>query len=368
MQCTPSMAKMLLMDTESSNAIKKLEYMLIGGEAFPVNLADQLTEIVEGTVLNMYGPTETTIWSSVHKVDSIEDTIPIGKPISNTDIFILDSHNQLTPIGVPGELCIGGEGVVRGYLDRPELTSERFIQVNLNGKERSQRLYKTGDLVRYRKDGVLEFLGRLDHQVKIRGYRIELGEIETALEKYGQIREAVVIAREDTLGDKKLVAYIIAIAGAVPSIFELRNYLKDILPEYMVPAMFVVMKELPLTPNGKVDRKALPAPDSERLDLNAEFMEPRTQTEKTLGEIWSSVLGIEKIGVRDNFFELGGHSLSAVQITAKIHQLFNVDLSLQTFFQSSTLEDLASAVEEKLLEQTSGDDLEQLLKEIENSK
>jgi acyl-coenzyme A synthetase/AMP-(fatty) acid ligase/acyl carrier protein len=362
------MAKMLLMDKKSAESLRNLEYILIGGEAFPINLAKQLFQITSANILNMYGPTETTIWSSVHKLDDTEENIPIGKPITNTTMFILDNHNQPLPIGVPGELFIGGEGVVRGYFQRPDLTSERFIQLQLNGNDKNYRLYKTGDLACFRNNGVIDFLGRIDHQVKIRGYRIELGEIETALEKLKNVREAVVIAREDTDGNKNLVAYVVPTSSSNPTVLELRNFLKELLPEYMIPSTFIFIKELPLTPNGKVDRKALPAPDIARPDFAEEFLVPRTHTERTLAELWSSVLGIEKIGVLGNFFELGGHSLSAVQITLKIHQHFNVDISLRTFFQSHTLEELASAVEERLLEKASGEDLEQLLNELENSK
>ncbi len=364
MQCTPSMAKMLLLDENSASLLKKLEYLLIGGEAFPVSLAEQLSGIVSGKILNMYGPTETTIWSSTYTIDGKVDSVPIGRPIANTQIFILDSNNQPTPIGVPGELCIGGEGVVRGYFQRPELTAQRFIETQFFNHDSSAKLYKTGDMAVYRPDGIIEFLGRFDHQVKIRGYRIELGEIETVLEKHPSLREVVVIAREDTPGDKRLTAYLVCSSKTKPSIMELRNYLKAALPDYMIPPVFVFMDELPLTPNGKVDRKALPKPEGERPDQQDNFIGPRTSTEKTIADLWSSVLGIEKIGIHDNFFDLGGHSLSAVQVTVKIHQAYNIDLTLQSFFQSASLEELAVAVEEKLLESTGEEKLKQLLSEI----
>jgi natural product biosynthesis luciferase-like monooxygenase protein len=208
MQCTPSMAKMLLLTDDSRNALKDLQYLMVGGEAFPVSLANELKELIDGQLLNMYGPTETTIWSSTYKLDGVADSVPIGRPITNTEIFLLDSTQQPVPMGVPGELCIGGEGVVRGYFERPELTNERFIPHPFS-KNKSARIYRTGDLACYRKDGIIDFLGRLDHQVKVRGYRIELGEIETALEKHPLIREAVVIAREDTPGAKRLVASLV---------------------------------------------------------------------------------------------------------------------------------------------------------------
>jgi len=368
LQCTPSMAKMIVLENESKNSLKNLEYLMIGGEVFPVNLAQQLLQTMNGKILNMYGPTETTIWSSTYKLDGATESIPIGSPIANTEIYLLDKHRQLVPIGIPGELCIGGEGVVKGYFERQELTDEKFINNPFDSKNKSKKLYKTGDLACYRNDGTIEFLGRLDQQVKIRGYRIELGEIETTLEKYPLIREAIVIAREDIPGDKKLVAYLVKENGTDLAITDLRAMLMKSLPEYMIPSAFVFLQEMPLTPNGKVDKQALPAPEADRPDIGKEFAAPRTSTEKTLAELWGQVLGIDEIGVFDNFFELGGHSLSAVQVTVKIHQAFHIDLSLQKFFQSSNLEELANAVDEKLLELAGGDQLEQLLGEVENSE
>lgn len=365
-QCTPSMARMLLLDENSKQALKNLEYMLIGGEAFPVSLAKELQGIFKGKILNMYGPTETTIWSSIHQVNDESSTIPIGKPIANTEMFILDNYQQFVPIGTPGELCIGGDGVVRGYLQRPELTSEKFIDFNFNGY--NKKIYRTGDLAKFNSDGVIEFLGRLDHQVKIRGYRIELGEIETVLEKHSLIREAVVIAREDIPGDKKLVAYIVSENGSKLLITDMRNFLMEKLPEYMVPSVFVFLTSFPKTPNGKVDRKALPAPEDERPDINKEFVLPKTISEKQLAQIWSEILGIGKIGLYDNFFELGGHSLSAVQAVVKIHQSFNIDLSLQNFFQAGNLKELAVVVEEKILEQTDKNHIQNVLQEVEKSR
>jgi acyl-CoA synthetase (AMP-forming)/AMP-acid ligase II/acyl carrier protein len=358
------MAKMLLLNEDSKAAFKKLDFLMIGGETFPVNLANQLGEIVDGEILNMYGPTETTIWSSTFKLNGELDSVPIGKPIANTEFFLLDENQQLVPIGVPGELYIGGEGVVRGYFQRPGLTNDRFIQHPFkNGNV--DKVYKTGDLACYNKDGVIEFLGRLDHQVKIRGYRIELGEIETALEKHSLIREAVVIAREDTPGDKRLVAYMVSETPSNPAISDLRDYLKEKLPEYMIPSTYEFMVVFPLTPNGKVDRLSLPAPEMDRPEMEQEFIAPRTQSEKNLAKLWSEVLNIEEISIQDNFFDLGGHSLSAVQVTVKIAQAYNVELSLQAFFQASTLADLATKLEEKLIEQAEADQLEELLREVE---
>lgn len=366
MQCTPSMARMLLLDSGSKHALKNLEYLLIGGEAFPVSLSKELREVFRGKLLNMYGPTETTIWSTIYAVDNEMETIPIGKPIANTEIFIMDKYQQMVPIGTPGELCIGGEGVVRGYFQRPELTSEKFIHYTFNGY--NKKIYRTGDLARYNSDGLIEFIGRLDHQVKIRGYRIELGEIETILEKHPQVREAAVIAREDLPGDKKLVAYVVSEKSVKPSTTDLRKYLMEILPEYMLPSVFVFMQNLPTTPNGKVDRKALPAPEDERPDLGKEFISPKSNTEKQIAQLWSQVLGIGNIGLQDNFFDLGGHSLSAVQAVVKIHQTFHIDLSLQSFFQAGHLKELAAIIDEKILELADKNHMQQLLHEIENSK
>jgi len=364
MQCTPSMAKMLLLNEDSKAAFKKLNFLMIGGEAFPVSLANQLGEIVDGEILNMYGPTETTIWSSTFKLNGELDSVPIGKPIANTEIFLLDENQQLVPIGVPGELCIGGDGVVRGYFQRPELTDERFIPHPFNNKN-GNKVYRTGDLACYKKDGVIEFLGRLDHQVKIRGYRIELGEIETVLEKNSLIREAVVIAREDTPGDKKLVAYMVSATQSHPSILDLRKYLKEKLPEYMIPSAYVFMEIFPLTPNSKVDRLSLPAPEIKRLETKREFSAPRTHTEKSLAKLWSEVLNIKKISVQDNFFDLGGHSLSAIQITSQMQKKLNVNIPLQTFFDYPTIAGLSNKVEAELFKSTSGKDMEKLLNEIE---
>ncbi len=345
-QCTPSMARMLLLDNRAKNSFKNLDYLLIGGEAFPASLAKELSEIVQGKIFNMYGPTETTIWSTVHQLNREKESIPIGKPIANTQIFILDKHQQLNPIGVPGELCIGGDGVVRGYFARPELTAEKFVQINFN--EKKIRIYRTGDLARYRENGVIDFIGRLDFQVKIRGYRIELGEIESVLEKHPQVRQAVIVSREDTAGDKILVAYLVVTKNSNLSNANLRTYLLEKLPDYMVPSVFVFLQKMPTTPNGKIDRNSLPLPDAERPDIGKDFIVPQKPTEKKIAEIWSQILNINSISLNDSFFELGGHSLSAVQAVIKIQQIFGVDLSMLSFFQSSTLKELAAAIDEKL--------------------
>ena len=350
LQCTPSMAKMLTMDKRSENAIKKLENFLVGGEAFPVNLAKQLSNLVEGNVFNMYGPTETTIWSTTSPVKDIENVVPIGRPIANTDVYVVDSDLNLVPVGVPGELCIGGEGVVRGYYKRPELTAERFVNDHFKNDD-DARMYRTGDLVRYRPDGVIDYIGRIDHQVKVRGYRIELGEIETILSEYGPIQEAVVIARKDIADDPVLVAYYIPKEGKALPDADMKAHLGEKLPDYMVPGLFASLSEFPLTPNGKIDRKALPKPSNQKAEASDDFVAASTEVETELARMWSKVLGVDNISVNDNFFTLGGHSLSAVQVTYQINQKFNVEISLPEFFKTNTIKGLAGIIDSKVSEQ-----------------
>jgi amino acid adenylation domain-containing protein len=275
-------------------------------------------------------------------------SVPIGKAIYNTRVYVLNEYMQPVPAGAAGELYIGGEGVARGYMNRPGLTAERFIPDPFSNKP-GARLYKTGDLVRYLKDGIMEFIGRVDNQVKIRGYRIELGEIEIVLIRNEQINDCVVLAREDIPGDRRLVAYYITEGQADPSITELRNFLKEELPDYMIPAAFVMLDEFPLTPNGKVDRKALPQPDFSRPDLESEFVAPRTEDEKRLAEIWMNILNIEKVGIHDNFFELGGHSLIATQFIARIRDAFGVELPLRALFESPTIIGLIHEIDQARL-------------------
>ncbi|NEO81590.1 non-ribosomal peptide synthetase, partial [Moorena sp. SIO4G3] len=291
-------------------------------------------------VYNLYGPSEDTTYSTQAKlVQGATEAPSIGRPIANTQVYILDSHLQPVPIGVPGELYIGGDGLARGYLNRQELTSEKFIP-NPLCNSKSERLYKTGDLARYLPDGNIEFLGRIDNQVKIRGFRIELGEIESVLSSHPQIQQTVVIAREDIPGNKRLVAYIVSEEESLTT-NQVREFLKQKLPDYMVPSAFVTLDTLPLTPNGKVDRKALPTPEGEITREN-EYVAPRTTIELELTQIWSEVLNLTSVGVQDNFFELGGNSLIAVGLMSKIQQRFHINLPLATLFQSPTIEQLAS--------------------------
>ena len=265
--------------------------------------------------------------------------ISIGQPIANTVIYILDSHLQLKPIGIPGELYIGGDGLARGYFKRPELTREKFID-NPFGEG---RLYKTGDLARYLPDGNIEFLGRIDHQVKIRGFRIELGEIENTLSQYEGIQEAVVIAKTQESEDKYLVAYYISSELSTISPQQLREFLQQKLPDYMIPSAFVSLDKFPLTPNGKRDRAALPDPNFS--DRAVEFIPPSTEIEKTIANIWSQVLSINEIGIQDNFFHLGGHSLLATQVVSRLRQTFQIEIPLIKLFEAPTIAQLAAEVE-----------------------
>lgn len=292
--------------------------ILCGGEALPRDLANQLLET--GCPLwNMYGPTETTIWSSTSRVQSGDGPVLLGPPIANTQFYVLDSAGQPVPIGVYGELHIGGDGLARGYFKRPDLTHEKFIADPFR-KEANARIYKTGDLVRYLPDGTLEFLGRLDHQVKLRGFRVELGEIESVLAQHPKIRESAVIVREDTPGDKRLVAYLVANSEASPDAAELRSFLSAKLPDYMIPSAFVNVLSIPLTANGKVDRRALPAPDWKNPLRQKEIVAPRTEQEQALAGIWADVLHLECVGVHDNIFELGADSLHVFQIAARANK------------------------------------------------
>jgi acyl carrier protein len=294
-------------------------------------------------LVNHYGPTETTVVATAGVVDTQEETerLPsIGRPIHNTRIYLLDRRGQPVPQGVAGELYVGGAGVARGYLNRPELTAERFLPDPFRSDGES--MYRTGDQARYRSDGAIEFLGRLDNQVKIRGYRIEIGEIEEALSHHPEVLACAVSVREDG-PEKRLVGYVVPRDG--PSVSELRSFLKTTLPGYMIPPAFLFLDALPLTPNGKVDRRALPAPDQSRPDLEGAFQGPRNPVEETLAGIWAQVLGLERVGIHDNFFDLGGHSLLATQVFSRLRQAFRVGLPLRALFETPTIAALAAAVD-----------------------
>ncbi len=344
-QCTPSMASMLLLDERNVTALGKVQTMMVGGEALPAALAQQLKQIVPGQVINMYGPTETTIWSTTHEVTGEETAVPIGTPIANTQIYILDAQMQPVPVGVAGDLYIGGDGVVRGYHNRPELTAERFVQDPFRS-DAAARMYATGDLARYRADGSIDFLGRADFQVKLRGYRIELGEIEALLNAQDGVREAVVVACEDTPGDKRLVAYVIPQAGQKLDSAALKEALRADLPEFMVPATYVPMSSFPLTPNKKTDRKALPAPDQVLVEPQTVYVAPTNDLEQKIAEIWQKLLNVPQVGLNDNFFDLGGHSLLTVQAHRELKAVVEKEISITDMFRFPTIRTLADYLNE----------------------
>jgi len=337
-----------------SDDLPKLQSLISAGEMCTPEIAEQWAE--GRNFFNAYGPTEVTVGPTYWLVEEIPDgvsSVPIGGPIENYQVYILDADMQPVAVGVHGELYIGGVGVARGYLGRPELTAEKFIPNPFLALQEKltdgvdTRLYRTGDLVRYLPDGNVEFLGRIDHQVKVRGFRIELGEIETSLTKHPGIKASVVIARADTPGDDRLVAYIVPIESPMPTVGEMRRFLLETLPDYMVPTAFVEIDEIPLTPNAKVDRKALPAPDFLRSELESTYIVPRTPVEEILVGAWAEVLNLDadEIGVIDNFFELGGHSLLATQLNSRVGELFQIELPLRSLFESPTISELAAEVE-----------------------
>jgi amino acid adenylation domain-containing protein len=368
MQATPATWRLLLAAGWSGSHQLKI---LCGGEALSRELANQLLE--KGASLwNLYGPTEATIWSTVDGVDNTEGSVSIGRPIANTQIYLLDERLQPVPVGVPGELYIGGAGLARGYLNRPELTAQKFI-VNPLSQDPNARLYKTGDLARYQSDGNIEYLGRIDHQVKVRGFRIELGEIEAVLSQHPAVLQSVVIVREDIPGNQQLVAYLVPRPEqTLPTVSELRQFLKQQLPEYMTPSAFAILDSLPLTPNGKVDRKALPSPEGLRADLAAAYVAPQTEIEQMIATVWQEVLRVEKVGIHDNFFDLGGHSLLVVQVHRKLQETLQRSFLMTEMFKyptiSSIVEYLAPKQAEKTPIQQSHKRLEMRRKSIERRK
>ena len=324
-----------------------LRLVICSGEALRFELQEHFFARLGADLYNLYGPTEAAIdvtyWACER--GSNRWTIPIGRPIANTQIYILDTHIQPVPIGVPGELHIGGDGLARGYLNRPELTAEKFVE-NPFSSESGSRLYKTGDRARYLPDGNIEFLGRLDNQIKIRGYRIEPGEIERALDQHSEVKESVIVAREaESSVERQLIAYIVPKPDSIPSVTELRNFLAAKIPEYLIPRTFVMLKGLPLMHNGKVDRNALPPPDGERPKLQHGFVEPRTEVQEMVAQVWREVLKIDRIGIYDNFFELGGHSLLATRVVARLRGNFNIDLPLRKLFELPTVAGLTEHID-----------------------
>lgn len=345
---------------------KYLRRVTTGGESLSIELQKSFFGCLAADLHNGYGPTEATIsatfWTCNRGMS--EGAVPIGQPIANVQTYLLDGHYNPVPIGVTGEIYIGGAGLTRGYLNRPDLTAEKFIP-NPFGTA-GARLYKTGDLARYRADGNIEFLGRVDHQVKIRGFRIELGEIEAVLAQHPAVKKAALVAREDSSGDKRLVGYVVPTQGVTPTTQELRSFLGEKLPNHMIPSVFVLLESLPQTSSGKIDRRALPVPDNGRPELDKDFVAPRTPIEKALAEIWKKVLKLKQVGVYDNFFDLGGHSLLAIQIISQLRGVFALDLSLRVLFEHPTLEGLATAVLRQQTEQLEQGSLTQLVADLES--
>jgi amino acid adenylation domain-containing protein len=330
---------------------RDLRLVIVGGEKATANALASWRRINDRGVrwVNTYGPTEASVIATAFEPAALDEWLespagpPIGRPIANTEIYILDGHRQPVPIGVAGEIHIGGEGLARGYLGRPDLTAERFIDHPFRTGT-GRKLYRTGDLARHRSDGLIEFLGRNDEQVKIRGFRIEPGEIAAALVRHPAVRDAAVVAREETAGVQRLAAYIVALAGTSPTAADLRDWLKQSLPDYMMPSAFVFLDQMPLTPNGKIDHRALPAPSEEEMHDGDEFVAPRTPVEEILANNWADVLGLQRVGVHENFFQLGGHSLLATRMVARVRDELGIELPLRMVFESPTIAQLSELV------------------------
>jgi amino acid adenylation domain-containing protein len=360
----PSMLQLFLQGARHQT-YPHLRRVICSGEALSVELQDRFFARFQAELHNLYGPTEAavdvTFWACQRGAG--QRTVPIGRPIANTQIYLLDQHLQPVPIGVPGELHIGGVGLARGYLNRPELTNEKFIPDPFQPQP-GHRLYKTGDLARYLPDGAIEYLGRIDHQVKLRGFRIELGEVEAILAQHPAVEQAVVVAQEDASGDKRLIAYLVPTSEQATAT-TLRSYLKERLPEYMVPAVFITLNTIPLTPSGKVNRRALPAPAATAIQRDEEMVAPRTPTEQQLAAIWTDLLGVPQVGVNDNFFALGGHSLLALRVLLRIQEEFQIELPLSAIFETPTIAGLALKIVQSQAQRVDDVTLAQLLSELE---
>ncbi|WP_280694905.1 alpha/beta fold hydrolase, partial [Kitasatospora sp. GAS204B] len=346
LKATPSHLELLTTHLEHSGKRHNIATIVAGGEDLSPTLANRILTTSTGhtVIANEYGATEgsvANVMSLSTTIDPTAGTTPVGTAITNTTAYIVDRHNHPVPIGIPGECLLGGICVARGYHNRPELTTTRFVDLDLNGA--TERVYRTGDLVRWREDGHMEFIGRIDNQVKLRGYRIELGEIENNLLTHPTITATTVVLRQDTPGDKRLVAYLVS--TNTPTTTELRTHLQHHLPDYMIPTTYITLPHLPLTPNGKIDQKALPTPDHHRPDLDATYTPPRTPVEEAIAGAWSAVLGIERVGIHDNFFELGGQSINAVRIASRISEA-GWRVSLQQIMRHTTIAELAAALTE----------------------
>jgi amino acid adenylation domain-containing protein len=341
LQMTPSLALMLTLDSRAFAELASLRTMLLGGEAVPASLIHLIQKVFKGNIYNMYGPTETTVWSTSYLIKQVGSSVSIGRPIANTQIYVLDESHEPVPVGEIGELFIGGDSVARGYWMSPELTAERFTVVPPLS---SQRLYRTGDLARFLPDGNIEYLGRADYQIKLRGHRIEPGEIEAFLEQCRGVRQAVVVLREDRDGDKRLVAYLVASAGSPQSPSELRATLASKLPDYMVPSAFVFLPAFPLTDNGKIDRKALLKLPPPNLSAQAAegASEVGTEMEQVVARAWREALGVPSVGLTDNFFDLGAHSLTVAEVQSRLQQDLGREVALVDLFEFSTVATLAA--------------------------
>jgi amino acid adenylation domain-containing protein len=332
-----------LMVEQRLSDLQPLRQLLVGGDALsPVHVRKAVEGLPACRLINGYGPTEGTTFTCCHTITTADTqgaSIPIGRPIANTQVYLLDSNHRVTPIGEPGELCVAGDGLARGYLNQPELTAQKFVAHPFSNQS-GARVYKTGDMARYRSDGVIEFLGRADSQVKISGYRIELAEIETNLMQHPGVRSVAVIARQEPLGEKKLIAYIVPSRQDSGS-DELRTFLERKLPAYMLPSAFVFLKSLPLSPNGKVDRNALPAPESVSRSAASASASPQTELEQKIAKVWGRVLGVEQVGLNDNFFDMGGDSLSLLEAHAELQKVVSSPLTITDLFEYTTISALA---------------------------
>jgi amino acid adenylation domain-containing protein len=346
---------------EKIDALKSLRQLLAGGDVLSVPHVQKFLQTVENCqLINGYGPTENTTFTCCHPITvplQLGVSIPIGRPIANTQVYILDNNLQAVAIGEVGELYIGGDGLARGYLNRPDLTAEKFISYSFDDNL-ATRLYKTGDLARYLPDGNIEFLGRIDNQVKIRGFRIELGEIEREIAQHPDVREIVVLARQDETGEKLLTAYIVPHSNSRYTNSKLRSFLQQQLPNYMVPSAFVMLESLPLTANGKVDRHKLPAPSRERPQLEQAYIAPQSDLERLLARILSELLKIDRVGIDDNFFDLGGTSISLLQVAVRVQQELGIELPTVKLFQYSTIGSLANYLHSNQNSQPSHDKLQ----------
>jgi hypothetical protein len=364
LQCTPSLAEMMVQDRATFEAMSSLKLLLVGGEPLPALLARRLSEALPATVLNMYGPTETTIWSTTHALDAKEASVSIGRPIANTQTYILDPQMMPVPIGVPGRLFIGGEGVTRGYLHRPELTAERFVPDPFSGSP-GGRLYDTGDVACYTARGDLTFLGRRDRQVKIRGHRIELGEVEAVLLASPLVSSAYV--KTCTVGQQThLVAYVVASGSSAPPVEELRRHAAAKLPEAMIPGHFVFLPSLPRTHNQKIDPAALPAFDPEQGRASRLPSPPRTPLEADLARLWAGLLQVTEVGLHTHFFEAGGHSLLATQMVLAVRDRWGVNLPVTSAFDHPTLAGFAESILRCQSAQADEAVLSELLDELEH--